>query len=67
MDTQITKMINAIVITPEDKDKVMEGGFAPIFIAKDREEQQKISTYLARITVAVVHDLENGVLILAKH
>lgn len=60
-------MINAIVITPEDKDKVMEGGFAPIFIAKDREEQQKISTYLARITVAVVHDLENGVLVLAKH
>ncbi|SHJ91507.1 hypothetical protein SAMN02745227_01037 [Anaerobranca californiensis DSM 14826] len=67
MDTQIVKMIIAIVITPEDKDKVMRGGFAPVFIAKDREEQQKISTYLARVTTGVVHDLENGVLILAKH
>lgn len=60
-------MITAIVITDEDKEKVIQGGFAPVFLAKDREEQQKISTYLARITVAVVHDLENGVLVLAKH
>ncbi|SES67179.1 capping complex subunit for YIEGIA [Anaerobranca gottschalkii] len=67
MDIQLTKTIVAVVITPEDQDKVKGGGFAPVFIAKDREEQQKISTYLSRITTSVIHDLENGVLVLAKH
>lgn len=67
MEAQLIKMIIGVVITPEDNDKVVSGGFAPVFIAQDREEQQKISTYLARICTGVVHDLENGVLIIAKH
>ncbi len=67
MDTQLLKVIIAIVVTPEDKDKVIDGGFAPIFLAKDKEEQQRICKYLSRITVAVTHDLENGVMVLAKH
>ena len=67
METQIIKMIIGVVVTPDDKDKVVSGGFAPVFVAEDREEQQKISTYLARICTGVVHDLENGVLIVAKH
>ena len=38
-----------------------------VFIARDRVEQDRIATYLARITEGVVHDLENGVYILVKH
>ncbi len=43
------------------------GGGAPVFVARDKEEQDRIATYLARITAGVVHDLENGVYILVKH
>lgn len=43
------------------------GGGIPIFYAENQEEQEKISTYLARITEGVIHDLENGVYILVKH
>lgn len=43
------------------------GGGAPVFVARNQEEQDRIATYLARITAGVVHDLENGVYILVKH
>jgi len=43
------------------------GGGAPIFFARDEEEQQKVANYLSRILDANAHDLENGSLILVKH
>lgn len=43
------------------------GGAPTVFYAKDRIEQDRIATYLARITEGVVHDLENGVYIVVKH
>ncbi len=42
-------------------------GGAPVFVVRDRAEQDRIATYLARITGGIVHDLENGVYILVKH
>jgi cell wall assembly regulator SMI1 len=45
----------------------MIGGGAPIFFARDEEEQQKVANYLSRILDATAHDLENGSLILVKH
>ncbi|MGI6097397.1 MAG: capping complex subunit for YIEGIA [Dethiobacteria bacterium] len=56
------EILAAITINPE-----LVGGGIPIFIAQDRAEQDKIATYLARITEGVVHDLENGVYVLARH
>ena len=55
--------ILAVVTT--EKDTV--GGGAPIFFAKDQEEQQRIVLYLSRILKAMAHDLENGNYILVRH
>lgn len=47
--------------------KTAVGGGAPIFFARDEEEQEKVAGYLSRILDASAHDLENGSLILVKH
>ncbi len=60
----ISKYILAVITL--DPALVGSGG-APVFVARDRAEQDRIATYLARITEGVVHDLENGVYILVKH
>jgi hypothetical protein len=58
--------ILAVVVVEEAKAKVA-GGSAPVFIVKDKEEQEKIALILSRIIKAMAHDLENGVYILVKH
>lgn len=63
MKASLSKYILAVITL----DKTLVGGGAPIFVARDRTEQDRIATYLARITEAVAHDLENGVYILVKH
>ncbi|MBE3584580.1 capping complex subunit for YIEGIA [Desulfofundulus thermocisternus] len=45
---------------------IVAGG-APIFFARNQEEQVKMARYLARTLDAMVHDLENGVYIIVKH
>ena len=62
--TSIAKYILAVITL--DPALVGSGG-APVFIARDRTEQDRIATYMARITEGVVHDLENGVYVLVKH
>mgnify|MGYP000922542023 FL=1 len=64
MEIQLTKQIIAIVTL--DKEKVYAGS-APIFVAEDEEEQQRIAMYITRITFGMVHDLGKGVLIIVKH
>ncbi|PSR30039.1 MAG: hypothetical protein C7B47_01270 [Sulfobacillus thermosulfidooxidans] len=51
----------AIVTTKKDS---VTGGMAPIFIAEDDQERERIAMWLTRITNAIVHDLHNGTLIL---
>lgn len=64
LDTSISNYILAVItLDPE----LVRGGGAPVFAARDRMEQDRIATYLSRITGGVVHDLENGVYILVKH
>lgn len=65
MDMSIRKTILAVIAL--DSALVSAGGGAPVFYARDQEEQDRISTYLARITEGVVHDLENGIYVLVKH
>ena len=51
----------AIVTT--DKDAVV-GGMAPVFLAPNEVERDRIAMWLSRITNAIVHDLHNGTVIL---
>ncbi|MGI6112768.1 MAG: capping complex subunit for YIEGIA [Mahellales bacterium] len=64
MEIQLTKQIIAIVTL--DKEKVYAGS-APIFVAENEDEQQRIAMYITRITFGMVHDLGNGILIIVKH
>ncbi|MEW6621597.1 MAG: hypothetical protein AB1420_00450 [Bacillota bacterium] len=54
----------AIVTTSIEK---VRGGGAPVFLAKDEEEMEKLSLTMSRIFQAMVHDLENGVYLLYRH
>lgn len=51
-------------IVTVDKDSVAYGGMAPVFVAKDETERDRIAMWLSRITNAIVHDLHNGTVIL---
>lgn len=64
MEIKISDFLLAIITTDQ---KLISGGGCPVFLAVDEKEQQKISLYLAKILGGVVHDLENGVLIVCKH
>ncbi|HHW74728.1 MAG TPA: hypothetical protein GX744_05675 [Firmicutes bacterium] len=64
MKASISKYILAVITLDPS---LVSGGGAPVFVARDRIEQDRIATYMARITEGVVHDLENGVYILVKH
>lgn len=63
MQVSIGKVILAAVALEPDK----VAGSIPTFLVNETEEQQKIAQYLGRILEGVVHDLENGVLIIVKH
>ncbi len=63
MEVGIKETILAIITT--DPQKVF--GSSPVFIAKDKEEANRIGLLLSRILKAMVHDLENGVYIVVKH
>lgn len=56
-----TPVMFAIVTT---KKESVSGGMAPVFIAEDDQERERIAMWLSRITNAIVHDLHNGTLIL---
>ncbi len=57
--------ILAAVVSRENIDKVH--GMNSVFIAEDSLEQQRIAMLLSRILKAMVHDLENGVIIIVQH
>ncbi|NLB53658.1 MAG: hypothetical protein GX808_12095 [Syntrophomonadaceae bacterium] len=64
MEIKINDYILAIITL--DLKKVSGGG-CPVFLAADEEELHKTSLYLAKVTGGIVHDLENGILIVCKH
>lgn len=59
-------MANRILAVVTLNMDIVAGG-APIFFARNQEEQVKMARYLARTLDAMVHDLENGVYIIVKH
>ncbi|MGB9802578.1 capping complex subunit for YIEGIA [Desulfofundulus sp.] len=59
-------MVNRILAVVTLNMDIVAGG-APIFFARNQEEQEKMARYLARTLDAMVHDLENGVYVIVKH
>ncbi|MDD2573470.1 MAG: hypothetical protein WCS98_01320 [Bacillota bacterium] len=64
MDTVIKETILAIVTT--DRERVIHSA-APVFYAGDEEERERVALLLSKVTLGMVHDLENGCLIIVKH
>ena len=58
-----TRSILAIVTV--NKDIVLDGGI-PTFLAKDKEEQEKISSELGRTLGGNIYGLSNGVIIITQ-
>lgn len=65
MGITIEKAILAIVVL--EKEKVISGGGAPIFVVDSKEKQQRTAFLLEKILDGMAHDLENGVIIIVKH
>jgi hypothetical protein len=57
-----TPAMFAIVTT--DKNTVLYGGMAPVFLAPNNVERDRVAMWLCRITNAIVHDLHNGTVVL---
>lgn len=64
MNNALNDYILAIIAL--EADKVKAGG-CPVFLAKNQEEQERMSLLLARILGGMVHDLENGVFFIVRH
>ena len=63
MKVRASGQILAVVTIHREK----VGGQAPIFYTESQEETAQIATYLARVFMAAIHDLGNGVYIIVKH
>jgi len=64
MDIGIKEAILAIVTTNKD---VVEGGSVPVFYAKDKEEMEQIALKVAKVTLGMIHDLENDCFVVVRH
>ncbi|KNF08712.1 hypothetical protein CLPU_5c00190 [Gottschalkia purinilytica] len=64
MDVGIKEYILAIITTNKDS---VSGGSVPVFYTKDKEEQEKVSILISKITTGMIHDLENGCYVIVKH
>lgn len=42
-------------------------GGAPIFFARNEEEQEQTALYLSKILDAMTHDLGNGIYVVVRH
>ncbi|MTI79329.1 MAG: hypothetical protein FH758_00395 [Firmicutes bacterium] len=56
------KIFAAVTVT----EGAIKGG-VPIFYAKDDEQKAKIASTLANINDGMVHELDNGVMIIVQH
>ncbi|MCR4418976.1 MAG: hypothetical protein QHH27_02185 [Clostridia bacterium] len=58
--------ILAVVVLEAQRHRVAAGG-APVFVAPDAGEQNRMALALSRILDGMVHDLENGVYVIVRH
>ncbi len=57
---------NAILAVVTQHPKEVSGGL-PVFIVQDDAAAQRVAGSLSHILDAMVHDLQNGTLILVRH
>lgn len=58
----MSKIVAIVVTNPS-----LVAGGAPIFITREKEEQQQVAFSLEKIMDATAHGLKNGTIILVKH
>jgi len=57
---------NILAIVTIDESKVI-GGSVPTFLARDEKERERIAILLSKVTLGMIHDLENGCYIIVRH
>ena len=63
MDFGIKDCILAIVTTNKD----VTSSSVPVFYVENEELQEKTALLLAKATMGMVHDLDNGTYVIVKH
>lgn len=63
----MSEMLSGIILAVVTLNMDKVGGGAPVFFARDEEEQEKTARFLSKILDAMVHDLENGTYIVVRH
>lgn len=63
MEVELEQLIAAVIV----RDPAQAWGGSPVFFARTEEEQNNVALLLGRILDGMVHDLENGVLIVVRH
>ena len=64
---ETTKQSNIIALVALKKDKNKIGGGTPMFFVENNQELEELSMLLARITMAMVHDLGNNIKVIIRH
>lgn len=64
MDFGITDSIIAIITTDRS---MISTTTVPVFYAKSEDEKERTALLVAKITMGMVHDLENGSYVIVKH
>ena len=64
MDVGIKENIVAIITT--DKSMVSTSTI-PVFFATNEEQKERLALMVAKVTMGMVHDLENGAYVVVRH
>lgn len=60
----VTNQILAVVTTDPAR---AQGGGAPVFVARDQEEMHRIALLAAKVTLGMVHELAEDMLVIVRH
>ena len=55
-----------VAIVTTNKEKVLYSG-PPVFYAESKEEAEKTAMLLSKITLAMIHDVENECFVIVQH
>ncbi|MTI47766.1 capping complex subunit for YIEGIA [Sporosalibacterium faouarense] len=64
MDVGFKEDILAIITTNKE---LVSSGTTPIFYARDEDEKERVALLISKVTMGMVHDLENGSYVIVKH
>ncbi|MCT4621356.1 MAG: hypothetical protein N4A62_18450 [Marinisporobacter sp.] len=64
MDFGIKENIIAIITTDRS---MVSTTTVPVFYAKTEEQKERLALLVSKITMGMVHDLENGAYVIVKH